>query len=220
MISPFNVSLEDLTLFATTDPAAFEWSILGAGQAREGLGGVTLVLRHPSGPVGFELGWPHGRVVFALIQLATFVDLKNRPRWTILQPGEASSSAGQVHLWDAASCTAPSTELMGELEIVSRNDVVERKNRIRVRHGKPLEPPEPSRFDHWILDNGTIAISSLVWLVDNCKVLTVWKHCEWGDYAVIPTRNAESTLSYVKDKAATLALPMKVVDTKAQLPVW
>lgn len=219
MISLSSASIEELTLFATTDPAAFEWSVLGAEQARGGLGGVTLVLRHPSGPVGFEIV-PHGKVIFALIQEATIVDLRNRQRWRILRPGEVSSSAGPRHLWNSASCTAPSTELTGELEIVSRNDLLERKNRIRARHGRPLETAEPSRFDHWILDNDTIAISSLMWLVDNCKVLTIWKHSVWGNYAVILTRDVDSIMTSVKDRTATLGLPVKVVDTEAQLPVW
>ena len=204
-------------LVATTDDSIVTWA-LGTRHLPDQLQGVTVVLLREDRTVGFDRD--DGELVAAILRGTVMViERMNQPRWKRLSRPDVASVL-ELGWSDLLACTEPSAELISELEIVSQNELAERKNRILVRHEKPPHALRYSRFDDWLLPDGAIASTAVMWMLKTCQLVGVWGYSTWGRYCCLLGPDVSQLIERIEAAARDVALEFERVSSSAQLPCW
>ena len=180
---------------------------------------TTVVLRHPSGFVGFNdrEGTPAMR---ALVSDVVVVAQRCSPAWLAIPGAQLSIQPMHSAVGHAATLSNPSPALMRELETVSRNDGRAKQNVVLARHGKGILPLTPTIFDDWLTADGKVRHRNAARISSACDFFVLWSHSDWGYYAQFVSTSSDTVLARIRRAALDVHATMKEVATESELPSW
>jgi len=180
---------------------------------------ATVVLQHPGGVVGFERD-AGTEVIRAIVGDVVVIECANAPHWSTMARQSVASRLLHSKFRRVLTCSDPSSVLLRELESVSLNRVVAKKNEISARHGRPLSVAVPTMFDAWALPNGLVHTRVLSNLVHLCSCVAFWAFADWGLHARIVAATRADAIAPIVQAGQVLGLPVRQVSTESELPTW
>jgi hypothetical protein len=182
---------------------------------------ATVVLRHASGEVGFQIDdADRGAAIATFLGDCMLIERCNSPRWRNAAGSALSTSDARYYAGGFFGCTHPQQRLIETLELADRNQKIAQQNVLLVRHGRPPLSLTCTVFDDWHDDMGRVRTSALLFLMNHCAATSLWRHSEFGTYARFFSREGSSALQLVSDVCRSASLPMKIVQQHKELPAW
>jgi hypothetical protein len=181
---------------------------------------ATVVLRHSSGDVGFQID-RDARLAFASFAgNCVLVERSNSPRWRLALRSELTNADCEYYSLGLFVCTEPKAELIEQLRAADKNVTLARQNAILSRHGKPSVRLSSTIFENWHTEPRRVRTSALRFLLERCSAASLWRHAEFGTYARFIANDEQTALRHVRSACDAAGLRLTEVQYQRELPAW